>query len=324
MEDSLLVKYLLNETNPEEDSAVKSWIEEDPENLKYFDQFRWIWIKSGELSQEISVDENAAWERFLVHRQSAERNRPTSSQRFLYSTWAKLAAAIVLLVAITAVVLSFLPHSGKALYSNVAISSSQEPIKEVLLDGSVLTLNKNTKLSYVQKWLGKERLVNFMAGEVYFEIEKNPQKPFVIATGNVNITVLGTSFNVKKAGGETIVTVNDGVVKVAAGQEALILRKNEKAIVFQNTGRTEKSSATNQLYKYYVSNKFVAKNIKLTELMEVLNEAYGAEIEVSSERARNLNITTTLQYGSLEENLEIISQTLGLRITKTGDNTSIE
>ena len=324
MEDSLLIKYLLNETNSEEDSAVKSWIEEDPEHLKYFDQFRWIWIKSGELSQEISVDENAAWERFRVHRQSAERNRPTSSQRFLYSTWAKLAAAIVLLVAITAVVLSFLPHSGKALYSNVAISSSQKSIKEVLLDGSVLTLNKNTKLSYVQKWLGKERLVNFMAGEAYFEIEKNLQKPFIIATGKINVTVLGTSFNVKKADGETIVTVNDGVVKVAAGQEALILRKNEKAIVFQNTGRIEKSSATNQLYKYYVSNKFVANNIKLTELMEVLNEAYGAEIEVSSERARNLNITTTLQYGSLEENLEIISQTLGLRITKTGDNTSIE
>lgn len=325
MEDSLLIKYLLEETSPDEVTAVENWIEADPKHKKHFQQFRWVWINSKDLVQADNMDENAAWERFQTLRKANQNKvKPKAQQRFLASDWVRVAAAFVLLGAITAIVLSFLPHSGKALYSNVALVADQEAIEEVLLDGTLLTLNKNAKLSYSQKWLGNNRLVKLEQGEAYFEVEKNPKKPFVIAVDQLEVRVLGTSFNIKKTKEKTIVIVDEGVVQVTIGKETLVLEKNEKAIVYNDNGAIEKSVSTDQLFKYYVSKEFVAKNLKLITLVEALNAAYNSEVEVLSARAKGMSITTTLPYGSLKDNLDIISQTLGLTVSQNGDNIIIE
>jgi ferric-dicitrate binding protein FerR (iron transport regulator) len=68
----------------------------------------------------------------------------------------------------------------------------------------------------------------------------------------------------------------------------------------------------------------VAKNLKLTKLVEALNAAYDSEVEVLSARAKEMSITTTLPYGSLKDNLEIIRQTLGVTVSQNGDNIIIE
>ena len=325
MEDSLLIKYLLEETSPDEVTAVEAWIAENPKHKKHFQEFRWVWIKSKDLVQADNMDENAAWERFQVFREANQKKpQPIAQQRFLTSAWARVAAAIVLLGAITAIVLSFLPHSGKALYSNVALVADQETVKELLLDGTLLTLNKNAKLSYSQKWLGDNRLVKLEEGEAYFEVEKNPKKPFVIAVDELEVRVLGTSFNIKKTDERTTVIVDEGVVQVKTGTDELLLQKNEKAVINNDNGTIEKSVSTDQLFKYYVSKEFVAKNLKLTKLVEALNAAYDSEVEVLSARAKEMSITTTLPYGSLKDNLEIIRQTLGVTVSQNGENIIIE
>ena len=321
----MLIKYLLEETSPDEVTAVESWIEADPKHKKHFEEFRWVWIKSKDLVQADNIDEDAAWERFQTLREANQKKgHPKAQQRFLTSAWARVAAAFVLLGAITAIVLSFLPHSGKALYSNVALVAEQETVKELLLDGTLLTLNKNAKLSYSQKWLGNNRHVKLEQGEAYFEVEKNPKRPFVIDVGELEVKVLGTSFNIKKTKERTIVIVDEGVVQVSTGTDELLLQENEKAIIYNDNGDMEKSASTDQLFKYYVSKEFVAKNLKLTTLVEALNTAYNSEVEVLSERAKEMSITTTLAYGSLKDNLEIISQTLGVTVSQKGDNIIIE
>ncbi|EPR65169.1 FecR domain-containing protein [Cyclobacterium qasimii] len=325
MEDSLLIKYLLEEASPDEVTAVEIWMDANPEHKKHFQQLRWVWVKSKDLVQADDINENSAWERFqLLREENQKKVQPKGGQRFLASGWGRVAAAFVLLGAITAIVLSFLPHSGKALYSNVALVADQEAIKEVLIDGSVLTLNKNAKLSYSQKWLGGNRLVKLEQGEAYFQVEKNPKKPFVIAVGELEVRVLGTSFNVKKTKERTIVIVDEGVVQVKTVRDEVLLQKNEKAMINNDNGTIEKSASTDQLFKYYVSKEFVAKNLKLTTLVEALNAAYNSEVEVLSSQAKEMSITTTLPYGSLRDNLEIISQTLGVTVSQKGDNIIIE
>ncbi|WP_339923819.1 FecR domain-containing protein [uncultured Cyclobacterium sp.] len=325
MEDSLLIKYLLEETSPDEIAAVETWIAENPKHKKHFQEFRWVWTKSKDLVQSGNMDEEAAWERFQMLREANQKKvQPKAHQVFLASGWARIAATFMLLAAVTAIVFSFLPHSGKALYSNVALVADQEATEEVLLDGSLLTLNKNAKLSYSQKWLGNNRLVKLEQGEAFFEVEKNPKKPFVVAVGELEVKVLGTSFNIKKTKEKTIVIVEEGVVQVKTGTVGLLLQKNEKATINNDKGTIEKSVSTDQLFKYYVSKEFVAKNLKLTTLVDALNDAYNSEVEVLSVRAKEMSITTTLDYGSLRDNLEIISQTLGVTVYQKGDNIIIE
>ncbi|MDO6439613.1 FecR domain-containing protein [Cyclobacterium sp. 1_MG-2023] len=325
MEDSLLIKYLLKETSKEESLAVKSWVGASEENEKYFNDFCWVWKKSKEIANADEFDVDEAWEQFKQNRDSKLlKSGPRGGQRFLSWPWIKIAASVVLLLGVFAIAFSFLPHSGKAYYASVDLASLEESKEEVLLDGSQLTLNKHTRLSYRQKFLGDDRFVTLMEGEAYFEVQKNPKKPFIIAVDEVEVRVLGTSFNIKKAEGKTIVIVDEGLVQVSTGKDELFLTKNEKATISTIDESIRKEPSRNQLFKYYVSKEFVAKDMALEELVEGLNEAYGSKIELVSERARSMSITTTLPFGPLEDNLEIIRQTLGVSISHEGGAIIIE
>lgn len=220
--------------------------------------------------------------------------------------------------------MSNLPGPVRALYTGVVFETREEPGKEVLMDGSVLTLNKNSRLTYSQKLLGKQRLVSFSEGEVYFEVVKNTAKPFVVITGDMRVTVLGTSFHVHQSPKNVEVIVDAGLVRVEFRDQLILLKKDEKAVIDVSSGTMEKDTNGSQLFRYYVDGKFVAESTALPLLVEALNKAYGSTIRIASERAQNMIITTTLEYGSLEKNLEVIRETLDLSVIRQGDHIIVE
>ena len=81
--------------------------------------------------------------------------------------------------------------------------------------------------------------------------------------------------------------------------------------------KIEKS--TDQLYNYYRSNTFIAKGTPLWRLVDILNEAYGSDIEIANSALRNAQITVTIRYeDSLSNILEIIrSTTPEMHVNKT-------
>lgn len=324
MNDQILIKYLLNEADEKETLAVKKWRYEHRDHQKHYEQIQWLWETSGKLALHTDVDENAAWDRFVQRREQQEGEKILTRQRYMYPLWMKIAVAITLAFVVNWTVLSFLPHNGKALYSKVVLESALDSRQEVLLDGSTITLNKHSSMTYSQKLLGGERLVNLTAGEAYFEVTKNQKKPFIVDAQKVKITVLGTAFNVRKTGSSTTVIVDSGSVEVRTAGSQIVLAPNEKAIIDHETGKIEKSSQDNALFRYYVTQKFVVEDVSLPLLVAALNEAYGASIEIASAKARGLFITTTLEYGSLDKNLEVIKETLGLRVTKSDTKILLE
>src|SRR5690606_8924025 len=81
-----------------------------------------------------------------------------------------------------------------------------------LPDGSTVHLNTNAEMVYQKQWLGKGRKVRLFKGEVFFEVKRDQNNPFVIESGNSKITVLGTSFHVRRDGTDTEVIVASGAV----------------------------------------------------------------------------------------------------------------
>ena len=167
-------------------------------------------------------------------------------------------------------------------------------------------------------------MLSMTAGGAYFEVAPNPKKPFIIDARELTITVLGTAFNVKKTASSTTVIVDSGSVEVSYAGEQMVLGADDKVIIDHQTGRIEKSSQDNALFRYYVTKKFVAEDLKLVQLIAALNQAYDSSVEIPSAKNRELSITTTLEYGSLEKNLEVIRETLGLRVSKKGDRIILE
>jgi len=81
-----------------------------------------------------------------------------------------------------------------------------------LPDGSELTLNTATTVRI--DFTGKERQVWLQSGEAFFDVAKDPERPFSINTGMQTIRVLGTQFNVRKSADSIQVAVTEGIVSV--------------------------------------------------------------------------------------------------------------
>ncbi|WP_057938035.1 FecR family protein [Algoriphagus resistens] len=324
MNEEKLIKYLLQESDSSETKAIQEWIESDPANQKQFEEIKWVWDSSKEILSKSEVDENAAWRRFKLVRDEKQASKTQQNQRFLRSNFFRSAAAIALIFISAWVYSTFLPQSGKAYFGSVELRSASSPLEIPLLDGTTLTLNKNTSLSYSQRFYSNQRTVKLDKGEVFFDVARNENKPFIVQNQKVQITVLGTSFHVKTDGNFTQVIVETGAVQVEINGKKEILKPAEKLVINQQTGSMEKGTPENSLYNYYVSNKFQANRTPLEDLVKMLNEAYGSKIEIRREELKKLPITTTLEYGSLNKNLDVIRETLNLKIVLTDGKTIIE
>ena len=110
-----------------------------------------------------------------------------------------------------------------------------------LSDGTTICLNAGSRLSYPDKFKQNTREVT-LTGEAFFKVAHNSSKPFIIHSGKIKTTVLGTSFNIKaytedKAIKVTVVSGKVGVLSTAAKQPAMLLTPNMQ-LVYTKIGKT--------------------------------------------------------------------------------------
>ena len=317
MSDDLLVKYLLRETTPGEDRQVEAWIAETPGNQRYFDHFKLIWDSSRELAAQSTVSEEDAWQRFQNRVQtgnSSETGKVRSMNQRI-SAW-RVAAMLVATAGILAMIYYFSGNSNMP----VVLAAANTSEVDTLPDGSVVTLNKHSSLSYEGAYNKKERNVE-LNGEAFFKVAHNKSKPFVVHVNGLTVTVTGTSFNIKTVDGKTEVIVETGSVQVSNGRQTIALTPKQKVVTGGEADSLMKEGVTDQLYSYYRDKVFVCDNTPLWKLVEVLNEAYDANIVIESKEKRNLPLTATYNNESLDKVLELVAQTLELTVTP--DNSRI-
>ncbi|HET7896861.1 MAG TPA: FecR domain-containing protein [Flavisolibacter sp.] len=309
--DDLLVKYLLGEAGPEETQAVESWAAESPEHHAYLNQFRLVWETSKQLAPVLAADENAAWKRLKARMGKKE----VPVRTIFHSTgWLRIAALFVIVAG--AALIFYLGNQEKPVQEILAKATNQTLV-DTLSDGSVVTLNKHSSLSYPNRFEGKQRDV-VLKGEAFFSVTPNKDKPFFIRVNDVTVKVVGTSFNIRSNNGTTEVMVETGVVDVIRKNKVLRLKPKEKAVV-QKDSAMYKTADTEQLYNYYRTHEFVCDNTPLWKLVAVLNEAYDAHIVIGRDALRSLPLTTTFNNESLDRILEIIRATFDITVIRQND-----
>lgn len=204
----------------------------------------------------------------------------------------------------------------------LAISTANEVKIDTLSDGSIITLNKASTLSYPSQFKGDKRAVA-LKGEAFFNITPNKKKPFIISIDSIEVTVVGTSFNIKEEKGSTEVVVETGIVEVKSGRQKVELRAGER-LVIQSGGNLAKDKISDKLYNYYRSKEFVCDNTPLWKLVEVINKAYDSQVEIGREELRNLPMNATFNNESLDQVLNVISLTFDIKVTKRDNRIILE
>lgn len=253
------------------------------------------------------MNEDVAWKKFQ------KRIQQPPVRRINWS-WTRIAASIIVLIGIGVWIYFFTNDSVQ----QVSVASQQQVLIDTLPDGSQVTLNKSSSLSYPSKFTRATRDV-VLKGEAFFSVEPNKEKPFIISANDVQVTVVGTKFNVKSTVDSTVVVVESGVVRVKHGDKIVELTAGEKIVIKPNDPALNKVQVDDKLYQYYRTKEFVCDETPLWKLVQVINEAYNSNVVIGNPALKDMTITTTFHNESLEQLLNVIGITFNIKIEKEGN-----
>ncbi|MDD4192048.1 MAG: FecR domain-containing protein [Mangrovibacterium sp.] len=320
MNDTILTKYLLQEASEAEVETVERWISAHSENELRYRRLKHLWDAGAGIAGKSRFNEDEAWNHFLQKRERPSVTRPARVIRF-YGL--RMAAACFLAVSFLFAAYYVLAPAGSPLISSTYKTASQVR-GEVLSDGSVITMNKHTRLVFSSRLFRKERIVEMNEGEAFFEVKPDKDKPFIVHSGEVTITVVGTSFHVKKKAGQTEVIVESGLVKVKVPDREAALKPHEKVLVDVAAGQFKEEKVTDRLHNYYLTDRLEMEHTPLWRVAEVLEEAYHVEIRIIGDETRNLRLTATFKMGPLDDILEVIGETFGISVSREGNRIRIK
>ena len=159
-----------------------------------------------------------------------------------------------------------------------------------LSDGSKVWLNAESRLTYPAAFGTSERRVR-LEGEAYFEVEPG-KGHFIVETGDMNVRVLGTAFNVNAYKNETATrtTLVHGKVEVMTGGDELqqVLVPGEQAIFDRESGQLEVKQVNTDLYTRWIKGQFVFRDTPLRDIMRTLARWYEMEYEFTDAELESL------------------------------------
>lgn len=146
-----------------------------------------------------------------------------------------------------------------------------------LSDGTVVYLNSGSRLKYPVSFKGTERKV-FLEGEAYFEVVRNERQPFRVAAGEVEVEVLGTSFNMnaypEREGVQT--TLANGKIRVVNQEKSVILSPGEQASCVN--GDIHVREVDVKEFTSWKNGLFIFNKMTLKDIMIQMERWYGLQV----------------------------------------------
>ncbi len=312
----LLASYMSGNASEAEKVEVQDWLEQSEKNKQIFHEVEKLWnISENADLAEIDIDE--AWRQVNSKAKISRRPHFLTLQRTIrYS----LRIAALLAIGFFAWYLISNDNYFKT------TSADSKLLTLSLNDGSQITLNKGAQLKYPKIFKGNFREV-YLEGEAFFNITKNPKKPFIVKIATTEIKVLGTSFNVNaNKNGDIEVIVNSGVVsfKTDDAKQKALLHKEDKAVFIKSTGLIEKSINTDPNYLSWKTKKLVFRETKLKDIFDKIEKVYGVRIVAKDTVIYNCRMTATFDNISAEDIIKSIEIAFRYKSFKNGDIFSIE
>lgn len=326
--DDLISRSLAGESSAEEENQLATWIAQRDENKLHYQKTNRAFDLSGnyfttKISKEPNLNIDQEWNHFLKHIDLKQTGniRSMSSERNPIQLWLRIAATVLLVVA-SGFVINYFISKG----NDIHFQTADNTLDITLPDGSNVALNRNSELSYSSEFGEHDRTVK-LKGEAFFNVERDPQKPFVIEVNEALVEVLGTSFNVQgyDARQAVEVVVETGIVKLSIPElkNGIVLNVGERG-VFEKKNKAL-SSATNDNLNFlsWKTRKLVFVENDLRSVVEALNDIYNANIILLTKVPETCVVTVTFDQQSLDAILNVLKTTLNLTYTIKGNQIEI-
>ena len=189
-----------------------------------------------------------------------------------------------------------------------------------LPDQTKVVLNSLSSIRFTSDFGKEERLVQ-LTGEAFFEVSPDSKNSFIVKTGPVTTTALGTAFNSYSREGEIQISLTEGKVLVLHETQEVNLNPGEMAAVKDSI---EVGTFDKALVTAWKEGKITFRRKSIGEVMASLERWYGVTIELESEVNKNRTVTGTFNNESLEDILIGLSFSMDLKYKINGKNVHIQ
>lgn len=305
----LVKKYKKGECSPQEKEMLESYLESFQSNNE--------WIEDEMGDKEITERKiYSAIIRNIKKERKNYLNKTFSSPALL-----KRAAIIIFSLILVSGILyesGIFEQKADSIVWNEKVTLPGEKSQITLPDGSKVTLNADSKLRYPNQFDDKSRKV-YLEGEGYFVVRHNINLPFIVCTGNLTTTVLGTKFNVSAYPEKKTIAVSllEGKVKVSRDEkgkvseivvlkpkEQILYNKEKNVSLFKTFDSLETIGWKDNIYKF--------ENEPLGEVLSHLERALGVKFKLDKQSVLAQKITVKFEKNSLRTVVEVIKSLTGL------------
>ncbi len=329
-------KVLQQPISDEDEKSLQQWLLQSESHQQLLDKLHTDAFITKAIMDDNSETQQASWQKIAAHVDLTYGQKNKSIRRVWLSS--AVAAALIIAAILTLLkpqtikdipaletgkpVATMITPEGKqerlsqkqyykipeATFARIAVPKGAE-FKVELSDGTQIKLYSGSTIIVPETFTAQNRQIH-MYGEGYFEVAKNKQSPFTIATNQTTVKVLGTVFNLRDYGNKqkAVVTLVEGKVEVSNGESKVILHPNMQTKASE-TGAIVTSEVNSSTIKAVENGDIVFSNATLDFIMNDIARIYDVEIRFDDEVLKNMKFTLSVsRQKNLRQFLNILSK----------------
>ena len=194
----------------------------------------------------------------------------------------------------------------------------------ILSDGTGVWLNAGSSLKFPVNFAKNQRVVE-ITGEGYFEVKKDPGRPFLVNAGTTQVKVLGTHFNVSAYANDKYITTTllEGAVQLHKGTVSTLLKPGQQGIsTAENTSISVRQADLESVIAW-TKGRFVFNDINIKDVMKIVERWYDVDVEYEGNVGNKKFGGTTSRYDNITELLNNMALTGGIHYKIEGRKVTI-
>ena len=313
-----IYKYFYEELSPEERLSLLHDVEACEDLKRQFAEYQnqYALLNLG-LQMQNKIMGRQKFDQFILQKQRY-KVRKQWFRRIGY-------AAAVLVLIISSSLLTYwsmrseLSDDLSANVMNTLYTPAAQRAQLVLQDGTEVWLNAKSKLTYPARFTGEKRQVE-VEGEAFFKVAKDPSKPFIVSTHDVNMKVLGTQFNVYSypEAGYVQTSLLEGSVRVSFSgkdSEGILLKPDQQVTVSNGKMKVEKIRL--QDHFLWRDGIYAFENEPLIDILKKMELYYDVKIIIEDTSLFKETYTGKFrQRDSLDDVFRVLQQIRKFKVEK--------
>lgn len=298
-------------------ARLAQWLESDPEHAAAYSELEALWCRIPQLPGA-----SAKWP--IAANDDADETTATSSGKWYWRFTGGLAACAVAVAVFLLVPFGAGPNEQQ-------IETGIAQVSQMTLDdGSVATLGPKTQITIA--FTNGERRLRLEHGEAFFDVAKDPERPFLVETGRTVVRVVGTRFNVKDGQNLLQIAVIEGTVRLLdrhpVRTDALLgtLHRGDVAQVVDTAGRSQvEISRVNDVDRFatlatgWREGWLIYEDTALTQIVEDLNRYYRPGVRLADPAIGETRITAAFKASNLTQFLDTLNGVFPVAVERTPD-----